>query len=165
MPRPMIRGGISRRSGIRAKARANQGMLKPGCFLRFERRGNDPHLEMRLKSLNDGHRPVLLELYCAKVVGCHAAIEQGPSEVRGHNRVLNRVVDSQAADGRHCMDGWPAPMRHTKAGLPTRSFAATPSLSAPRLRGGVFEASISHSHGRLIKPGFRCCRLFRRGAS
>lgn len=67
-----------------------------------ERRRDHRLLKLRLKGLNNRHWPFALVLNGVKVLGCDAAIEQRFGEqVRRDDGILNRVVDSHAADGRH----------------------------------------------------------------
>jgi len=71
-------------------------------FLRSKRRRDHPLLELRLKGVNDPYGPFTLTLNSAKLVGRNAAIEQRLcKQVARHDGVLNRVIDSQAADGGH----------------------------------------------------------------
>src|SRR5215471_2030874 len=64
-------------------------------LLRSECRSDHPFLELRLKGLNDSHRPLTLALNSTKLAGGNAAVEQRLGEqVRSDYGVLNGVVDS-----------------------------------------------------------------------
>jgi hypothetical protein len=78
--------------------RDGQGRL----LLSPKRRCDHSLLDLCLKGLNNPYRPFAFALNGAKLVGQNVAIEQGLGEhVRRHDGVLNRIVDSDAADGRH----------------------------------------------------------------
>lgn len=76
--------------------RLNRLLLSP------KRRRDHPLPDLCLKGLNNPYRPFTFALNGAKLVGRNVAIEQRLGEhVRRHDGVLHRIVDSDAADGRH----------------------------------------------------------------